>query len=96
MAVQVGMTFLGRNYKTLGIQKLHNFSVSFYSTYMVGVQRNHKLVGYTDIFYKGLHVAIKCNFTIREIMKIQNDPHLNTCFGVKKNALVSRDYGPYL
>ena len=40
MAIQVGMTFLGRNHKTLGIQKLHNFSVSFDSTYMVGVQRN--------------------------------------------------------
>ena len=70
MAIQVGMTFLGRNYKTLGIQKLHNFSVSFYSPSMVGVKETTQLVGYTNIFSKGLHVDIKCNFTIREIMKI--------------------------
>ena len=87
MAVQVGMTFLGRNCTIF-------LSVFTLLTWL-GFKETTQLVEYTDVFYKGLHVDIKCNFTIREIMKIQNDPHLNMFWG-QKNALASRDYGPYL
>ena len=65
------MTFLGRNHKKTGNTEIAQFFCHFL-LYLHGLRfkETTQFVGYTAIFYKGLHVDIKCDFTVREIMKI--------------------------